>query len=286
MITNYLLYNKISKFYMTEGVNRMADDYISNEIYTPQIGGMQTKWAKKLLNIFFLVDVSGSMREEGRINAVNEAFTQMIPALRQIQMDSMSELELRIAIMTFSQAARWIVPPTSILEFKHKEITCDGGIANYSAAFKALREKLTRKEYMAHSGKIAAPNIFIVTDGDSDNNDNLQFEMKQVLSNGWVKVSEKFIVLSEIENAGKLNRTILEFVGLNQNRIIKTEDIKEVVLRVVLRLFFPPQYFKLRDDMIPKNNAIAEEYTDPFDDEHGWFGGFEGFGDFDDNGFI
>ena len=66
----------------------MADDFImGTETYTPQMGNMTTKGTSKLFNIIFIVDVSGSMRYDGRIEAVNEAFTQMIPALRQVQMD-------------------------------------------------------------------------------------------------------------------------------------------------------------------------------------------------------
>lgn len=77
----------------------MTDDFMGSEIYTTQIDGMTTKGTQKLLNIFFIVDISGSMRADGRIDAVNEAFTKMIPTLRQIQEDCMSEFELRIAMM-------------------------------------------------------------------------------------------------------------------------------------------------------------------------------------------
>ena len=124
----------------------MSEDFMSSESYTPQINSLQTNGTAKLLNIFFVVDISGSMRTEGRIYAVNEAFTQMIPALRQIQMDSMSEFELRIAIMTFDQSARWIVPPTPIMEYNHENIECSGYATCFREAFRVLGEKLTRKE--------------------------------------------------------------------------------------------------------------------------------------------
>lgn len=134
----------------------MADDVMGNEVYTPQLGGMSTKGTQKLLNMIFIVDVSGSMKGEGRIQAVNQAFTRMVPALRQLQMDSMSEFELRIAIMTFDETARWIVAPTPILEYDHQEIQCSRWVTYYSRAFQTLGEKLTRNEYMAHAGKIAS----------------------------------------------------------------------------------------------------------------------------------
>ena len=88
----------------------------NKEVYTPGIGTLTQQGTGKLLNIIFIVDISGSMRFEGRIEAVNEAFTQMIPALRQIQMDCMSEFELKISIMTFDQEARWIVNSIPVTE--------------------------------------------------------------------------------------------------------------------------------------------------------------------------
>lgn len=120
----------------------MADDFImGSETYTPQMGGMTTKGTQKLLNIFFIVDISGSMRADGRIQAVNEAFTQMVPALRQVQLDCMSEFELRIAIMTFDETARWIVAPTPILEYNHEEIDCSQWVTYFSRAFRTLGDK-------------------------------------------------------------------------------------------------------------------------------------------------
>ena len=138
----------------------MADDYImGRETYTPSLKAMNVKGTQKLLNIFFIVDISGSMRFEGRIDAVNEAFTRMIPALRQVQLDCRSEFELRIAIMTFDEDARWIVAPTPILEYTHEEIECSPWVTFFSRAFQTLGEKLTRNEYMANTGKIAQPYI-------------------------------------------------------------------------------------------------------------------------------
>lgn len=96
-------------------------DFMGSEIYTPQFGDLKTKGTAKLLNMIFVVDISGSMRYDGRIEAVNEAFRQMLPALKQIQEDSMSEFELKISIMTFDQEARWLVMPTPILEYSHED---------------------------------------------------------------------------------------------------------------------------------------------------------------------
>ena len=80
----------------------MADDqYFKNETYTPQLADLPVKGSQKLINMFFLVDTSGSMRTDGRIRAINELFPQMILSLRKVQLEHMTEYDLRIAIPSY-----------------------------------------------------------------------------------------------------------------------------------------------------------------------------------------
>ena len=279
----------------------MADDFMSNEVYTPQIGGMQTKGTAKLLNIFFVVDVSGSMRFEGRINAVNEAFTQMIPALRQIQMDSMSEFELRIAIMTFDQSARWIVPPTPIMEYNHEDIECSEWVTYFSTAFEKLGEKLTRKEYMAHSGKIAAPYIMFMTDGEPTPDDNYQPALENLLSNGWFNASQRFAVLigKDAIDSPAARAAVSRFVRSETEGIINAADAATIAAEVQAKTIHTIQIATKHGVPAMEDNSQAIEggigtdggggFGDPGPfggNNDGDFGGFGGFGNFDDSSFI
>lgn len=213
----------------------MADDYVmGTETYTPQMDGMSTKGTQKLLNMFFIVDVSGSMGKEGRIQAVNEAFTKMIPSLRQVQNDCMSEFELRIAIMTFDEYARWIVAPTPILEYNHKEIACSQWVTYFSCAFKTFGEKLTRNEYMAHTGKIAQPYIMLMTDGEPTEGDNYRPELDKLLKNGWFKEAQRFaILIGEDTIDSPLARAAVEkFVSNSKEGIIDAADAVAIAAEV------------------------------------------------------
>lgn len=47
----------------------------NREVFIPKIGWLTLpETSKILLNIIFMVDISGSMREEGRMHVVNEVF--------------------------------------------------------------------------------------------------------------------------------------------------------------------------------------------------------------------
>lgn len=271
----------------------MADDFImGSETYTPSLGGMDVKGTQKLLNIFFIVDISGSMRYEGRIDAVNEAFTKMIPALRQVQLDCRSEFELRIAIMTFDETARWIVAPTPILEYTHEEIECSPWVTYFSRAFRTLGEKLTRSEYMAHAGKIAQPYIMFMTDGYPTEEDNYEPELDNLLNNGWFKVAQRFAVLigKESIDSPEARAAVEKFVTNTTEGVINAADaaaiVAEVQAKTVHTLANMTQHRV--DTPVDENNN-----GDSGDGDFGGFGdggfgdgGFGDFGGFDDSSFI
>lgn len=279
----------------------MADDFImGSETYTPQMGGMSTKGTQKLLNIFFVVDISGSMRADGRIHAVNEAFTQMVPALRQVQLDCMSEFELRIAIMTFDETARWIVAPTPILEYNHEEIDCSQWVTYFSRAFRTLGDKLTRSEFMAHTGKIAQPYIMLMTDGEPTKEDNYKPELDKLLENGWFKSAQRFAVLigRDTINSPSARAAVEKFVSNTTEGIINAADAAAIAAEVqakTIHTVVNMTQHKVVDDF----GGSSERGSDGGDDggfggfggggfggDDGGFGDFGDFGGFDDGSFI
>lgn len=271
----------------------MANDFMGSEVYTPQMGDMQTKGTAKLLNIIFVVDVSGSMRLDHRIEAVNEAFTQMIPALRQIQIDRMSEFELKISIMTFDQSARWIVAPTPIMEYNHEEIACSEWVTYFSDAYKKLGEKLTRKEYMAHKGKLAQPYIMLITDGEPTPEDNYRPVLDELLENDWFKASQRFAVLigSKAINSPTAREAVSQFVTNPSEGIINAADAAaiaaEVRAKTIHTIHIATKHGVPTDGVTGTDTSRDSSEGDIFDE--GDFvgdGPFGDFGDFDDSSFI
>lgn len=263
----------------------MSDDlFMGSETFTPQMGGMSTKGTQKLLNIFFVVDISGSMRGEGRINAVNDAFTQMIPALRQIQIDCQSQFELRIAIMTFDEDARWIVAPTPILEYTHEEIGCSQWVTYFSRAFRTLGEKLTRSEYMAHTGKIAQPYIMFMTDGEPTKQDDYQPELDKLLENGWFKAAQRFAVLigKDTINSPSARAAVERFVSNPTEGIINAADAAAIAAEVQAKTIHT--VVNMTKHNVQGLDDLGGGSSDSTQGDDGGFGGFGGFGG-DDGGF-
>lgn len=212
----------------------MADKYSDMETFTSQIGGFATKGTQKVLNMIFIVDTSGSMRYGGRIEAVNDAFTQMIPQLRQVQDNARSEFELRIAIMSFNETAEWLVEPTPILEYVHNPIPCSEWVTYYSQAFSALNEKMTSSQFMEHTGKIAAPYIMFMTDGYPSQGDMYQPELDKLLGNGWFANSQRFAVLigTDAISSPEARAAVEQFVTNPKEGIVNAADAVQIAAEV------------------------------------------------------
>ncbi len=274
------------------------DDVMRTESLTAQMGDFTTQGTQKILNIFFIVDVSGSMRFEGRIEAVNEAFTRMIPALRQIQLDSISEFELRIAIMTFDQYARWIVAPTPIMEYNHEQIVASQWVTYFSEAFKTLGEVMTSKAYMAHSGKIAEPYIMFMTDGFPTEDDIYQPALDELKENGWFKNSRRFAVLigKDAIDSPVAREAVAGFVSDVKEGIIDAADAEAIAASVQAKTIHEVANMTKHAVNLPQDENGAGGFSG-FDAGNGGFdsgnGGFDddafdfsGFDDFDDSSFI
>ncbi len=275
----------------------MADDFLKDQVYTPPMNSLKTKGTAKLLNLFFIIDTSGSMRSEGRLDAVNDAFKKMVPALKKIQEESMSEFELKIAVMTFDEEAKWVVEPTPILEYNHVSFACSEWVTYFSNAFKTFGDKLSRKHYMAHTGKIAQPYIMLMTDGEPTADDDYNQELDALLENGWFKASQRFAVLigRDTINSKAAREAVSRFVSNPVEGIIDAADAEAIVSEVQAKTIHTIQIATKHGvptaDVQDDTTQEADLYggtNEPagFEDDFAGFGGFDGFDGFDDGSFI
>lgn len=270
------------------------DNIYEVEARTTQAGDMTTTASRKLLNMVFIVDTSGSMRGDRRIEAVNEAFAEMIPALREIQLEKQSEFELKISIMRFDETAEFIVEPTPILEYNHNEIIPSQWVTYFSGAFNLLNEKLSRSAFMSHVGKIAKPYIMFMTDGEPTETDNYEPALDSLLENGWFKVAQRFAVLigPDAINSDAARAAVSRFVDNPKEGIINAADAEAIAHEVQARTVHTINVQTKHD--VGGNVADTTGNDWPLDGDSGndWpiggdpgdFGGLGGLDGFDDLG--
>ena len=163
---------------------------VFDDNYTPGINNLPTQGSQKLLVTIFIVDASRTM-ENGRIEAVNNALIELKYKLSEIQSDN--NLDLRVAIMSFTSSARWEVELTPVEELNFSGIQTRAGLTRYGSVFHELNKVLTKEKFMKHSGKIAPPAIMFLTDGEPD--DDYIYDLEQLLKNGWFSNASRSAIL-------------------------------------------------------------------------------------------
>ncbi|MGQ0624152.1 MAG: vWA domain-containing protein [Sporichthyaceae bacterium] len=123
--------------------------------------------ARKPLRFIWLLDTSGSMAADGKIQALNVAVREAVPHLRQAALTNPST-ELLLQALAFSTTLRWIVPdPTPVEEFRWSDIREEP--QGRTELGLALRELAGTAEQMTATNRGYAPVFVLVSDGQPTN---------------------------------------------------------------------------------------------------------------------
>jgi uncharacterized protein YegL len=173
---------------------------------------------RRTMVLFFVVDVSGSM-DGSKINSLNEAIKETIPAIKEEVAEKNSDAQIKIAVLEFSSGMRWSTPngPVAIEQFQWNDLKADG-VTDFGEACKALNEKLSTKGFMQEASGSFPPAIFLLSDGDPT--DNWQSALAALKQNNWFKVGVKVAIAIGDE----ANKDVLkEFTG-SMEAVLETHN--------------------------------------------------------------
>lgn len=171
---------------------------------------------RQILDILFLIDVSGSMRGQ-RIAQVNYALENIFKELRK--RDELNST-IKIGIMEFAETAKWITEqPVPLDDYVFTQIAAQPWITNYGNAFSLLNAKLRREEFLdPRMGEYFAPLILFVTDGEPVDVTEYPAELEKLQHNGWFKKSAKYaIAVGEEARNEDIGRLLSMFTGVREN---------------------------------------------------------------------
>ncbi len=171
---------------------------------------------RQILNILFMIDVSGSMRGE-RIAQVNYAMENIIKELRR--RDDVNSA-IKIGIMEFSDEAEWVTSqPVPLEDFPFTQIEAKPWITCYAKAFELLNQKLRREEFLnPNLGEYFAPLILFITDGEPVDVSDYPAALNKLKQNGWFKKSSRYaIAVGEESRNEEIGMLLAEFTGVREN---------------------------------------------------------------------
>ena len=231
------------------------DANVFDSTFTPGIGNLQTQGSQKLLVSIFIVDASRSM-ENGRIGAVNNALKELKYKLSEIQSDN--NLDLRVAIMSFTSSARWEVELTPIDELNFNGIQTRAGLTQYGSVFHELNKVLTKEKFMKHTGKIAPPAIMFLTDGEPD--DDYAYDLDALLKNGWfTNASRSAVLIGDAIYNDSARQAVARFVNNETEDIVAAEDSTMIIQKIQIATM----HTIAGEPMVDMQGTNIDSTTDP-----------------------
>lgn len=141
--------------------------------------------ARKPLHFIFVLDVSGSMMRGGRIQALNNAITEVLPHLRD-EARANPHAELLVRVLAFANEPEWIIEePTSVEQIHWKRLEAvPRGFTELGSALQTLAGAL---DNLDEANSAFPPAIILVSDGRPTQSTGVTFAegLQALLNNRW-----------------------------------------------------------------------------------------------------
>lgn len=128
-----------------------------------------------------MLDCSGSMSEDGKIQALNNAIKESIPHMQQ-EADRNPNAEVLVRAIKFSDGAQWhIADPTPIKDFKWIDLSAEG----LTEMGKALSMVADQLKIPPMAERALPPVLLLISDGKPS--DNFNAGLKALMDQPWGK---------------------------------------------------------------------------------------------------
>lgn len=144
--------------------------------------------ASRPLHFIWICDASGSMADDGKIQALNNAIREAIPHMRDVA-DSNPNAEVLVRAISFSSGASWhLSQPTAVHEFKWEDLSADG-VTDMGLALETLAEQL---KIPPMSERALPPVLVLVSDGQPT--DNFERGLQTLMEQPWGKKAVRIAI--------------------------------------------------------------------------------------------
>ncbi len=162
--------------------------------------------SRSTLHFFWLADCSGSMAAQGKMEALNNAIQECIPATIEAA-ENNPFADMMVRAISFSNNARWhIGDQTPVRDFVWKELEASG-VTDLGAAIRLLSSELTPEKM----GRRALPPVLVLL-SDGAPTDDWQKELDRFNQTGWGRTGRTVRIAIAIgQDANK--DVLVEFTG-------------------------------------------------------------------------
>ena len=152
---------------------------------TPMPGG---ELASRPLHFIWIVDCSGSMSVIGKIQTLNTAIKEALPAMRKVASEN-PNAQVLVRALKFSDGAQWhVAQPTEVSQFNWTDLRADG-LTAMGKALSMVAEELD----VSKMGELALPPVLVLI-SDGQPTDDFKKGLDELLSKPWGKKAVKIAI--------------------------------------------------------------------------------------------
>ncbi len=178
------------------------------------------KLANRPLDFIFVVDCSTSMKQMGKMEALNDAIKNAIPHMQRVAEDN-PNASIRIRVLKFSSGAEWhIKEPTPIENFVWQDLEA-GGVTDMGKAFDLLADAIDVKN-MAE--RALPPVLVLVSDGQPT--DDYKGSLDRFLKMPW---GTKAVKLAIGIGKGANERVLKSFINSEHIDVLKADNSHHLI---------------------------------------------------------
>jgi uncharacterized protein YegL len=189
-------------------------------IAMPRPGGAL---ARRELHFIWLLDVSGSMNADGKIQALNVAIRESIPQLQAAARDN-PNVDVLVRAIVFSNGARWhIEKPTPVAELRWEDAIA-GGHTDMGTAFRLAAAAL---KVPPMPERAVSPVLVLVTDGH--HTDDFDGGLAALMAERWGREAVRLAVAIGRD----VNMTALQtYIGDDELRPVTANNPEALMQKV------------------------------------------------------
>ena len=158
----------------------------------PLIDIRPTRSPRRRMNMFYLIDTSGSMNSNGCIQSVNAAIPEIIGILRQVSYSNKDLCDIYMSCIAFGDKARLLHNvPVLAEDFPWEDLEASG-YTNLEAAFNLLDSQLNGDSVLNSREGHLRPAVILLTDGDPD--EGWENGLRRLRKNPWFREAYKIAI--------------------------------------------------------------------------------------------
>lgn len=187
------------------------------------------KTSKRVKTIFYLLDNSGSMNNDGKIGALNQAMRDSIQELKS-KSETNTAAIIKIAVLAFCNNSYWIYDaPIDIADFPDWEDIKAGGVTDLGDAMIRLNAKLTNEKggFLYEKTSSFSPSFILISDGQPT--DDWESALKNLKNNKWFNYGEKIaLAVGDSAQDEECLKVLSSFTG-QDDAVIKIDNSEALI---------------------------------------------------------